>query len=205
MNIPNALSCTRLVLVPVLVVLARTGRPTAFIVVLACSMTTDGLDGMLARRLKQTSPLGARLDTWGDFATYMTLAVCAWWLWPDIMFREIAFFAATILAYLVPVTVGILKYGRQPSHHTRGAKVSALAVGITALVLFLRISPWPFRLCTPLFVLAGIEDTIITLLLPAWQPNVPSLRHALRLRRAMRGAEAPADEGAMGSPEAPHP
>jgi len=41
---------------------------------------------------------------------------------------------------------------------------------------------WPLRVLSPLVVISSVEEIAITVLLPTWRANVPSLLHALRLR-----------------------
>ena len=73
-TIPNMLSISRLILIPVLVVpfvmedesLAK----IIFLVMFIIIGLTDKLDGVMARRLNQTSPLGAKLDTIADYVFY---------------------------------------------------------------------------------------------------------------------------------------
>ena len=69
MNLPNALTLTRIVLIPVFVVVfflpvewSRTASALAF----GAAACTDWLDGYLARRLNQTSRFGAFLDPVAD-------------------------------------------------------------------------------------------------------------------------------------------
>ncbi len=64
------LSLLRLALVPVLMGLAYIRDGEAFLGVLVISLLSDVLDGYFARKLNQTSDLGAKLDSWGDMVTY---------------------------------------------------------------------------------------------------------------------------------------
>jgi CDP-diacylglycerol--glycerol-3-phosphate 3-phosphatidyltransferase len=69
MNIPNSITLFRIILIPVLVVLfyipfAHTYFLTAAVFALAAG--TDWLDGYLARKLGQSTPLGAFLDPVAD-------------------------------------------------------------------------------------------------------------------------------------------
>jgi phosphatidylglycerophosphate synthase len=186
-TIPNALSGLRLVLAPVLLWLAWTGRPTAFLVTLSVSLLSDLSDGWFARRFDQATHLGTLLDSYGDLATYTTVPLCAWWLWPDLIRREGVFAAAIVAAYLFPILLGYLKYGRLTAYHTYGAKLSAVVVGASAMVLFAGGPALPFRIATCILVLAELEEIAITTLLPEWRANVPSLLHA---RRLLRGGDA---------------
>ncbi len=184
LTIPNLLSCLRLVLAPVLLYLAWIGEPTPFLVALVCSLLSDLFDGYFARRFNQATHLGTLLDSYGDFATYMTVPLCAWWLWPDLIRREAWFAAAVVTSYVFPIVLGYLKYGRLTSYHTYGAKLSAVVVGASALVLFAGGPPLPFRIATWVLVLAELEEIAITTILPEWRTNVPSILHARRLLRS---------------------
>lgn len=64
-KIPNALSLSRLVLLPIILALLP-GYPLAALVLTSIAFFTDYLDGALARRLGATSPLGAMLDPMAD-------------------------------------------------------------------------------------------------------------------------------------------
>ncbi len=69
LNIPNILTLLRIALIPVFVVIFYlpwefSGKVCALVFALAAM--TDWLDGYLARRLEQTSPLGAFLDPVAD-------------------------------------------------------------------------------------------------------------------------------------------
>ena len=69
MNVPNALTTMRIVLVPVLVVvfyLPYAWAPMACAAIFALAAATDWADGFLARRLSQISTFGAFLDPVAD-------------------------------------------------------------------------------------------------------------------------------------------
>jgi len=182
-TLPNALSALRLVLAPAMLWLAWSGAETAFLVTLSASLLSDLCDGWLARRLGQQSALGTLLDSYGDLATYTIVPLCAWWLWPDLIRAEIGWVAAVLAAYGFPIALGYLKYGRLTSYHTWGAKLSAVVVGSSALLLFLGGPALPFRAAACVLALAELEEIAITTILPEWRANVPSLLHARRLLR----------------------
>lgn len=185
LNIPNLISVFRLAIVPILLYVAWTGKPTLFLVLFSCMLVSDCIDGFLARKLNQVSELGAKLDSWSDFAMYMSLPVCGWWLWPDVIRREAPFVIIVVSCYIIPDILGFLKYGRLTSYHTWGTKLSAVLMGSAILVLFAQGPGWPFRIFTPVFVLAELEEVAMTAILPEWQANVPSLWHALKMKKSL--------------------
>lgn len=190
LTIPNLLSLARVLIVVPELYFAAVGNKAAFLALVAFALFTDSIDGPIARRLRQDSVTGAKLDSLGDLATYATIPVCGWLLWPEIIVREKAFVIAAVLSYMFPVVVGLAKYRRVTSYHTWGAKVSAVLMGAGVLVLFLEWTPWPFRIFTPVAALAGIEETAMTLILRNWHANVPTFMHAMRIRAGEQAGAA---------------
>ena len=123
-QLPNLLSGLRLALVPALLALAWTGHPIAFLCLFAFSLSTDLVDGFLARRWKASSEVGAKLDSWGDLATYAVFPLCAWWLFRDKVLAQLGFVLAALIAFVAPTLVGLAKFRRITSYHTRAAKRS---------------------------------------------------------------------------------
>ena len=187
-NLANVLSGFRLACAPLFIYLSWTNRPGPFLLILALSLLSDSVDGWVARRSNQASLLGAKLDSWGDFSTYLTVPPCAWWLWPDLLRQEAPFVVVFVVSYLLPVAVGFLKYGRLTSYHTWGAKLSAVFVGGSAFLMLAGGPVWPFEWVIPILALAALEEIALSLLLPEWHANVPSLWHGLRL---VRGPDLP--------------
>jgi phosphatidylglycerophosphate synthase len=180
-KLPNLLSGVRFSLVPVLLALAWTGHARVFLSCLFLSITTDVMDGFVARRLNLTSELGAKLDSWADFITNLALPFCAWWLRPEVIRGQCVYLAVGIFSYLVAAAIGFMKFKRLTSYHTWSGKVSAVLLAAAALVVFAGGPGWVLRIVMPLVVLAELEEIAITVVLPQLTPNVPSVWHALKI------------------------
>ncbi|ROS74509.1 CDP-alcohol phosphatidyltransferase family protein [Cellulomonas sp. PhB143] len=96
LTVPNAISFARLLLVPVFAVLIVAEEDLWALVLLAVSGASDWLDGVLARRLNQTSRLGQVLDPAADrLYIFVTLLGLAWreivpvWLVLVIVVRDV--------------------------------------------------------------------------------------------------------------------
>ena len=182
-NIPNTLSAARICAVPVQLHFAFSGQQSAFLVLLMLVLLSDAIDGFIARKLGQESEIGSRMDTLGDFATYLSLPICMWGLWPELIREETAFLLLAGLSSLFPALVGYGRFRRPIAFHTWGAKLSAVLLGVTLLLMMISDIRWPFRVVTPIICLAGLETLAVTLVLPAYRANVRSLKHALAIRR----------------------
>jgi CDP-diacylglycerol--glycerol-3-phosphate 3-phosphatidyltransferase len=181
LTLPNLLSILRILMAPLLLVSAATGRAGIFVFLFILSLLSDALDGFLARRLNQVSELGAQLDSWGDLATYLAAPVGAWLLWPALIRREQTFILLGLGGFLFPILLGFYKFRRLTSYHTRAARFAAVLLGFAAPLLLLGGPPYPFRSAIILFLLAEVEEVAITLHLKHWQANVPSFWHCCRL------------------------
>ena len=180
MQLPNLISALRLALAPVMLALAWNGYPRTFLAVMMASFASDVLDGYLARKLGQTSELGAKLDSIGDFIVYTTIPVAGWWLWPDMMRREALFVITVIVSCTLPPAIALLKFRRLTSYHTWGAKLAALLVGSSLFLMFAGGPAWPFRLAALVAISAALEEIVITLVLRNCRSNVRSLWHVIK-------------------------
>jgi CDP-diacylglycerol--glycerol-3-phosphate 3-phosphatidyltransferase len=176
-NIPNLLSSFRIIAAPFLLIIAWQDRPNLFLAILAVSLLSDALDGFIARRFKATSKTGTKLDSWGDFVTYVTVAVCAWRLWPEILHREVFFVVAGIVFFALPVIAGSIKFKRLPCYHTWAAKIQAVLICIAIYILFITGIAWPFQCAVILQFFVSIEEIAITLWLTEQRHNIPSFWH----------------------------
>ena len=117
MNIPNALTLARIILVPLIVWLIITHEFTAAFVLFLLAGLSDAVDGYLAKRFGWQTELGAYLDPIADKALlvsiYMTLGLANHlpvWLVIAVVSRDILIIGAFILSWILsrPVTVSPL-------------------------------------------------------------------------------------------------
>ena len=134
-TIPNQLSLLRLALVPVFLWLVLSEQEGLALITLIVASATDYLDGYLARKLNQTTRLGALLDPAADrlyiLATLIGLAVTGnipIWLPCVIIGRDV------LLALTVPV-LAKYGYGPLPVHFLGKAGTFALLYAFPLLLL----------------------------------------------------------------------
>jgi CDP-diacylglycerol--glycerol-3-phosphate 3-phosphatidyltransferase len=176
-EIPNILSGFRIVAAPFLLYLAWIGYRNLFLVLLSVSLLSDVFDGYLARRLNANSNFGNKLDSWGDMATYLTVPLCAWWLWPEILKKEAIFVFIVIGAYVFPIIAGFVKFRRIPSYHTLGAKIAAVVMSASVLIMFVTGIAWPFRCAAVIQAIVACEEVFITTQLDELRSDIQSIWH----------------------------
>lgn len=114
------------------------------------------IDGKLARWLHQRSDFGARLDSFADAVLYGGLFFGLFWFRGEVLYHEAVWWIVGLLSYLLTTGTGLWKYGRVPSYHTYGAKISQWLVLAGAICLLLDYSIWPFRVAMVLVTLTNL-------------------------------------------------
>jgi len=182
-NLPNAVSVLRILMAPVLFYFAFTQKPVWFLAALMFSGFTDVLDGFLARTFNQTTAMGSRLDSWGDFTIYTTMAICAWILWPDITATELTSYVVIVISITAPVIVGLIKFKTITSYHTWTVKVAVVVTFVGYILLFAGWLDWPFRVAAVFCAVAALEEIAITLLIHHEHVDVRTVWAALKYNK----------------------
>ncbi len=186
-HLPNIISSVRIFMALVLLFLAIKQHPDLFITALIFTELTDILDGYLARRLNVVSELGAQLDSWGDFVVYITLAISAWLLWPDIVLQQLIPISLIIASFIIPVVIGFIKFRKMTSYHTIAVKISVSITIVAYILLFTGMLSWTMTLAAVASVYAATEQIAITLLNRQDKTvDIKSIWHVLRDNRLTR-------------------
>ena len=114
MNIPNLLTILRILLVPLVVILLMDSAYAMALAVFILAGVTDGLDGFLARVLKQKTLLGAYLDPLADKAliasSFITLSILGFipgWLTVIVIARDLVILLGISLLTILSVSFQI--------------------------------------------------------------------------------------------------
>ena len=96
----------------------------------------------------------------------------------EVLQHEILLLAIGLSSYALTSGYGLYKYGRIPSYHTYGAKMTQWLVLLGAVAMLLDVSVWPLRVAVVAATLTNLEATAMTHILPEWTADVLSLFHA---------------------------
>lgn len=157
-NIPNALSATRLLGVPVLFALVGREPVTWFVALYAFLGLTDYLDGRLARAWNQTSRFGSMLDSVADAAYYISTAYFALRLFPSYLTPSIPWIVACLALYATLLVVSKARVGRILLPHTHLSRVAGALVVVAVFASFLFDTTWVFRCVVLLYGVAILEQ-----------------------------------------------
>lgn len=179
-TIPNVICMLRLAGSAALPAVALGGLRYWFVGLFVALTLSDWIDGRIARWLRQRSDFGARLDSFADAALYTALLVGVAILSWETMRAEYLWLAVAVGSYFLTTLTGLIKYHRVPSYHTWAAKKSQGLVLLAGVAIVLGWAVWPLRIAALAVTLTNIEATLMTLVLPRWRADVPSLWTALR-------------------------
>lgn len=139
LTVPNLLSFSRLLLVPVFLVLLVEGQDAAALLVLVISSVSDFLDGYIARRFNQMSRLGQLLDPAADrlyiFAAIIGLAwrdLVPWWIVALVVGRD-------VFLLVLGVILANHGFGPLPVHQLGKVATFALFLGLPLIMLGLAL------------------------------------------------------------------
>jgi phosphatidylglycerophosphate synthase len=191
-SVPMGLTVLRLLLAPVLVWLVYAGAPgVVFASVVLVAFVSDYFDGVIARRLGVASAELRHFDSRADLVFYATAAWAVWRLHPDVV-RSVAIPGLIVIGLdVVRHIFDFAKFGRDVAYHAWSSKVWGLSLAL-ALVLLMGFGiSQPFVGITVILgLVAQIEGLLISVALPVWTHDVPTLIHALRIRNAPAGRVA---------------
>jgi len=165
-NVPNLLSSYRLVMAPVIVLLALSEERTFFVLFLCISLVTDVLDGIVARAWNSRTSFGSRLDSVADEMTYVAALVGAFKFEYQALKPHAPLLYVFIVLLALATVIPLIKFRKIPSFHLYSSKVNALFQASFFFCLF--VFDFYIYLYYPVFtfgILACLEVIAITLIL----------------------------------------
>ena len=182
------LSALRALLGPV-VLLAACFYPSRFLFgsCLVVAFVSDILDGVIARRLNIATANLRRLDSIADSIFYLSAALAAWLLYPALIRQHVVALAVLVALELTRYAFDFLKFRREASYHMWSSKAWGILLFVGCYSL-LALGLGGALVALPIYggIVADLEGLAISVVLPTWRADVPSLLHALRYRAASR-------------------
>jgi CDP-diacylglycerol--glycerol-3-phosphate 3-phosphatidyltransferase len=182
---PVLLTALRALLAPVVLLLSLYAPwPEAFAACLIVAFLSDIFDGVLARRLGLATANLRRLDSAADTIFYAACVFAAWHLYPAALTERLVPLTALAVLEVTRYVVDWLKFRREASYHMWSSKVWGIALftGFFSLLVF-GSSGAAVSCAIYVGIIADVEGLAISIVLPRWKADVPSLVHALRERR----------------------
>lgn len=185
-TIPNQLTAARLVLIPVMWVLAFLKMPVPIGIGLALSFITDALDGYIARKLNQVSEFGSKFDSLADNLLLPSALVWLWLFRPEVYREHLVIGIFAILLYFSSLFLGLIKFHRFANLHLKLSRVTAvfLYLFMSHALIAPAYSPVLFYTALVLFIISSTETFLLQIICPEVNEHMGSLLLVLKNRKA---------------------
>ena len=183
-NIADWFSFYRIAAAPLLLILLWLHLREVFTWFLLISYSTDMIDGILARKLKITSPRGSQLDSIGDQITFIIGLLGLLIFEFTFISENYVLILIAFVPYIVQMLLAFKKYSKATSFHTYLAKLSALTQGVFILLsLFFHPFYSLFYFMIVLGFIETFEEIILISMYKEWAADVKGIYWALRDKR----------------------
>jgi len=181
LTIPNILSLYRLFNFPVIALMIILKQEMAFAVLLVISLNTDVWDGWIARRFKQQTSIGARLDSLADIGMYITALGGIIVFKMDEIGMDAWLFYVFVVCYVIVIISPLIKFGKIQSFHLYSMKAAGYLQGFFFIMLFfIGYKPIFFYFMVNMSLMAFIENLVIQLLISELRSDVKGIFWVLK-------------------------
>lgn len=185
-HIPWLLTATRVALLApaVLILSLTTASRTGFALCLIAALLSDYFDGVLARKWHVVTASMRRFDSIADTLFCLAVVAAIWLLAPQVLIAHRLLLGCLLALELARYLLDFAKYGREASYHMWSSKLWGLALyAVFFAVLVADYHGDLVELAIWLGIVADLEGILISLTLPRWMHDVPTLLHAMKRRR----------------------
>jgi cardiolipin synthase len=160
-TVPNQITLLRLGFLPFFLILISYEQYRWALLVLVAAGLSDAIDGILARKLNQRSPLGAYLDPIADklllSSSFIILAFkqkLAWWLTIIVLSRD-------VLILMVAVVILLISGYRPFPPSVYGKLTTALQILLVFMVVLSAAYPQPGFTTVNRFLIYAVTGTTV--------------------------------------------
>jgi len=185
LTIPNIISSYRLLVDPLILYFIIADKEKLFAIFLIINLLSDALDGFLARKLKQETEIGAKLDAFADNFTYVLAFIGIFVFRMEEIRPHMVSFIFMISMLVSTVIVSLIKFRKFPTYHLYTTKAGGYIEGGFFICLFTIgfITPW-YYLVVAWAVMGAIECIVINLLIPEMRSDIKGLYWVIKERTA---------------------
>ncbi len=175
LNVPNILSLSRIVFLPLLYIFVIFDMRLAFLITFIILGSTDYFDGLIARKFKVVSSVGKRLDSIADLFFYLSTAWFFYMLYAAYLMPNILFLVAFLGVLLVSFIVSTWRCKKPVMMHTQILRLNAVNVFMLVILSHFMNTTWYVMLILIIFIIGFIEEMLIFILYGQVDPDIRSI------------------------------
>lgn len=184
LNVADWISLYRVIAVPVLILLIVLNERMLFAWFLLISLATDMIDGIVARLMHIHSERGTRIDSYGDFLTFIMAIAGLFRFEFDFIREHWLLFTLPVALYFLQVGLAVRRFGGPTSFHTYLSKLTFLLQGVFILCLFFfDYFAWLFYVSVITGILGSVEEIVILYTLDEPETNVKGIYWLLKEKK----------------------
>jgi len=201
-TIPNQMTTARLILIPIMWVLAWFKFPAYIGIGIFISFITDVLDGHIARWLNQVSEFGSKFDSFADNILLPSTLVWLWIFQPSIYIENPLICVIAITLYFVALLLGIIKFKRFANLHLYSSKAASVAMYLFAshsLIVEEYNRPF-FYITAVMFLVSCIDNLTLQLICDKVDEHMGSVLLVLYRRHSGLAINSPTNTDKFSNP-----
>jgi phosphatidylglycerophosphate synthase len=189
LNLPIGLILFRLLMAPVILGLAyfigESAKPV-ILLLMYLGLISDILDGIIARKQKQSSARLRRMDSQTDMIFWVSIGFTTWILYPELLVAHAAVISTIFGMEIACYVISIVKFKRETCTYAFLSKLWGLTllIAFTSLIGFNHAGV-PLYSAVFMGLISHLDRILITLLLPQWTHDIPSAYHAYLIRKGI--------------------
>ena len=165
-SLADKITIARMLLLPFMWAFAILNYANALIILLITDRIGDIADGYIARRLKQESEFGGKLDALSDIAVYMSILLWSFLIFPDIYLKNFGAAALLLFFIILPAIISLIRFNEVILFHLISSKILGGLIAASFLALIWQqhgILPPFLLLLSAIIIFNSIERIIILL------------------------------------------
>jgi phosphatidylglycerophosphate synthase len=181
---PVVLTSARVALGPLMIAGARCNWNGLTLAAMAlAALLSDIYDGVLARRWHRDTAAARLYDSMADQVFYVCTGVAIWMDRREVLTNNGWLLMALLGAEVLRYVVDFVKYGKPASYHSYLAKTWGLVMASPVIVTFAtERGATLMAISLALGFVCNLETLAMSVMLPVWKRDVPTLRAAWKLR-----------------------
>ena len=186
LTIPNVLSASRILFLPLLVYLVLIDARFVFLWLYLIIGATDAFDGIIARRFNQVSEFGKTIDSAADLLFYLATAWFIYRLYPDYILanQTLLFSFFGLLGFSFILSAILIK--APVMMHTTLLRYAAVLVYFLVIFSYSMDTTLFLRFILIFYLIGFTEEIFIFIFFPGFDRDAKSIWHLYQEKKALQ-------------------
>ena len=176
-TVPNFLSLSRIIFLPLLYVFALKDMRLAFVITFAIIGSTDWFDGQIARRFNQKSPIGTEMDSIADIFFVFSTAFFIYKLYPQYLEPNMVLLIVGISIVVISFTLSFILFKKPILMHTTILRLPTLLLFFFIILSYFFNTTYFLSAILVVYIVGFLEEIIIFIKYGLVDPDSKSIFH----------------------------